>query len=271
MDKIERLYNLKVIKSNNRLEVYKYQMPQREGIKGHNNNGRKGSSGNGSLNKEAKEVNRKKVLYRARNEIIRLIFCNPMSTFITLTYKDVPDDLKQSKLDLRNFFIRLNKVYKGIKYLYVLEFGSLKGRLHYHVLCDISLPNDINFAKSREKKSNQHKIYENEFNNKFWQKGFIDIRDLNKEGISNISKYVASYLAEDLINLNLKGHRCYGYSQTLEKPIVEKLETKDNILDLIELSQYDLKFISQYQINYKNKKNELIESDVHYFDYIKKD
>ncbi|MGL5244940.1 MAG: rolling circle replication-associated protein [Sarcina sp.] len=270
MDKIERIYNLKIIKSNDRLEVYKYQLPQREGTQGNNRNGKKGNSGNGALDKKTKEINRKKVLYRARNKIIRLICCNPMSTFITLTYKDIPKDLKQSKEHLKRFFKKLQQDFKELKYLYVLEFGSLNSRIHYHVLCNIDLPKEIDFANSKEKKIEKHKSFENKFNEKYWNRGFIDIRNLDQEGITNISKYVACYLVEDLLKLDLNCSKCYGYSKNLDKPLEEKLETKDNIDDLIQLSQYELKFINSYQIRYINKFHQEVNSTVNYFDYIKK-
>ena len=270
MDKVERIYNLKIIKSNDRLEVYKYQLPQREGAKGNNSNGRKGNSGKGVLDRESKEINRKKVLYRARNKIIRLICCNPMSTFITLTYKETPKDIKQSKQQLKTLFKKLQQDFKELKYLYVLEFGSLNNRIHYHVLCNMELPKDIDFANSKQMKSEKHKSYENKFNEKYWNRGFIDIRDLDQEGITNISKYVACYLVEDLLKLELNCSKCYGYSKNLAKPVEEKLETKDDINDLIQLSQYELKFINSYQIRYTNKFHQEVTSNVNYFDYIKK-
>ena len=269
MSKVEKLYNLKIIKSNDRLEVYKYQMLQREGIEARNKHGRKGTTGNGA-SKEDKKENRKKVLYRARNKIIRLIFCNPMTTFITLTYKNTPRDLKQSKEQLKRFFKKLQKDYKNLKYLYVLEFGSLKGRIHYHVLCNIELPKDIDFAKSKKKKSDEHKNYENTFNKKYWNRGFIDLRCLTSEGVTNVAKYIACYVVEDLLKLDLKFSKCYGYSKNLNKPIEEKLNTSDKIDDLVALNQYDLKFINQYQIHYVNKIHQEISSNVSYFDYIKK-
>ena len=271
MDKVERLYNLKIIKSKDRLEVYKYQLPQREGIEARNKDGRKGKSGEGASDEEAKIINRKKVLYKARNKIIRLIYCNPMSTFITLTYKETPKDLKQSKEQLKRFFKKLQKDFKDLKYLYVLEFGSLNNRIHYHILCNIELPKNINFAKSNYKKNDKHKNFENEFNKKYWKRGFIDIRDLNKDGIKVISKYVACYIVEDLLKLDIEGHKCYGYSKNLDKPMEEKLNTSDKIEDLLLLEQYDLKFINQYQIHYTNKINQQISSNVNYFDYLKKE
>lgn len=270
MSKIERLYNLKIIKSNDRLEVYKYQMPQREGIEARNKDGRRGKNGEGASDKNDKKENRKKVLYRARNKIIRLIYCNPMSTFITLTYKDIPKDLKQSKEHLKRFFKKLQKDFKDLKYLYVLEFGSLKGRIHYHILCNIELPKNINFAKSNTLKTNKQKDYENTFNKTYWKRGFIDIRDLNKDGIKIVSKYVACYIVDDLLNLDIEGHKCYGYSKNLDRPIENKLNTSDDIKDLINLDNYDLKFINQYQIYYINKLHQEVSSNVNYFDYIKK-
>jgi hypothetical protein len=62
-------YNLKIVSSGNRLELYKYSKYQKQGFKSNNSKGRKGKGSN-TINKEK---NRKEVLIRARNNIIRLV------------------------------------------------------------------------------------------------------------------------------------------------------------------------------------------------------
>lgn len=65
--------------------------------------------------------------------------------FITLTYNDehLPPNAELSKRDLQLFIKRLRKINPGIRYFAVGEYGSEKGRPHYHAvifnLIDLSL------------------------------------------------------------------------------------------------------------------------------------
>ena len=269
MDKIERLYNLKLVSSGNRLEVYKYTCFIREGRGSNNKEGRRGKK---EISDEQKKVNkenrRKQTLYQARNNIIRLISANSdLKSFITLTYKENMQDIKKSRKDLDIFFKRLRRVYRDLKYIWVMEYQQ-RGAIHFHILANI--PIDISTVKSTQKKSMEQKQYENEFRDKFWQHGFIDLRNIGEEkDIKNVGKYIACYLVQDILDLDLQGNRVYGYSKNLNKPVTRKLETKDSIEDLISLNGYDLKFINQYDLYYRNKKNEEVKGQVNYFDYEK--
>lgn len=68
--------------------------------------------------------------------------------FITLTYDDehLPPGEELSKRDLQLFFKRLRKVNPGIRYFAIGEYGTEKGRPHYHAiiynLVDLSLITD---------------------------------------------------------------------------------------------------------------------------------
>lgn len=269
MAKFERLYNKKVIKSGDRLEIYNYNCYLREGMDGHNEGGRGGTTGEGAATEEAKEENRKKTLYRARNNIVRLISCNSdLQVFITLTYAEIPGELKESREHLNIFFKRLRRQHKDLKYLWVMEYGSLNKRLHFHLLMNINL--SIKTAKSNELKSQEQKELEKLWNKKYWPHGWVDIRNLKEEGNTNIAKYVSAYLVEDLMELKLNGYRVYDYSRKLEKPIVSKLDTKDKLEDLTQLEGYKIQFVNTYKIKYMDKTGKDRESQVQYLDYVKK-
>lgn len=68
--------------------------------------------------------------------------------FLTLTYNDehLPPGAQLSKRDLQLFIKRLRKVNPGIKYFAVGEYGTDKGRPHYHLvifnLVDLALITD---------------------------------------------------------------------------------------------------------------------------------
>lgn len=273
------MYNLKIIKCGKRLEIYKInnyvintkgkKVPGELLIK---SNGR---NGNNNLNKDIKEINsdrsRRTVLNNARNNIIRLIKCNEdMRTFITLTFKK-ESNYKESKALLNNCFNKLRKNHKGLKYLWVLEYGTIKGRLHYHVLCNI--PIEIKLSCSKEKKNKKHKQLENDFRLKYWEHGWVDIRELDQEGNTNIALYVAAYITKDLINKQFEGYRIYGYSRkTLNKPIEEKTYTLEDTESLVGrfYSDYDIKYINSYEIGYLDYKGEH-KGTVNYYDLMLKE
>ena len=256
------LYNLKIISSGgNRLEIYKVS---RYAIRtqGESNN-KEGRRGKDTISEVQKEENTKKSrktnLTNTRNNIIRLIKSNDdMKTFLTLTFQEEVD-YKQSKKLLNNLFTKLRKKYLGLKYLWVLEFGTKNNRLHYHLLTNIPLPGQVNFAKTREKKSQEHKDFENKFRSEYWKYGFVDIRDLDQEGNNNIALYVSCYIVKDLLDKQLEGYRIYGYSmKTLNKPTTSKLYDNRGIEEVIRdfEKDYDIKHTNSYEIGYTDYRGE---------------
>ncbi|MFL0165271.1 rolling circle replication-associated protein [Candidatus Clostridium helianthi] len=272
------MYNLKIIQSGDRIEIYK--------INNYVVNESKIDEGHKLIDKLVDELDnieaaeddskekqsikdRVRNLTDARNNIIRLIKCNPdMQTFITLTFAE-EQDYKESKASLNNFFNKLRRHYPGVKYLWVLEYGELHNRLHYHLLANI--PIKIKLSSSNEKKSDQHKKLEQNFQKKYWNHGWVDIRSLKQEDNTNIALYVATYIVKSLEDLDLEGYRVYGYSRkTLNKPLQEKVYTTDNIEDILKkYSEYDIEFSNSYGIGYRDYKGKHI-GTVSYFDLIKK-
>ncbi|MGU8870486.1 rolling circle replication-associated protein [Clostridium perfringens] len=270
------IYNLKVIRSGiNRIELYKvsnYVIRQKKASS--NKQGRKGKE---ELGEEEKERNskrsRKTSLVNTRNNIIRLIKSNvDMKTFITLTFEK-ETDYKESKILLNNLFNKLRRKYNNLKYLWVLEFGTKNQRLHYHLLTNIELPININFAKSCERKSEGHKEFERNFSEKYWPYGFVDIRNLDQEGNTNIALYVSCYIVKDLLDKQLEGYRVYGYSRkTLDKPTVSKIYDDRSLEELLKefSSDYELKYTNSYDIGYLDKDNKEHKGIVTYLDLVKK-
>ena len=266
------MYNLKIIKSGNRIEIYKVNnylirnsVPEskddkKENLEKKDNVNDKTSNDSGQCSKD-----RSRALRDARNNIIRLIRCNPdMTVFITLTFKK-EHDYKNSKKCLNNSFTKLRRDYKGLKYLWVMEYGDKNGRLHFHVLCNI--PININLASTREKKSLEHKQLERDFENKYWNYGFVFIRELQQEDNTNIALYVSVYITKAMKDRNLEGYRIYGYSnKTLKKPIEEKLYSKDSIDEILRSYKgYKVKYSNMYPIGYTDFRGEHVGS-VSYYD-----
>lgn len=270
------MYNVKVITSGDRVEIYKvsnYLINESKEDPGHKIikellENIEDKQQEGEENKQTKQ-DRIKTLTKARNNIIRLIRCNTdMQTFITLTFaKEL--DYKESKTKLNIFFTKLRKRYKQLKYLWVLEYGDKNKRLHYHVLCNI--PIEINLSSSREEKTEDHKKLEQNFNKAYWNNGFVDIRHLGKEDNSNIALYVSTYIVKSLQDTELEGYRIYGYShRTLNKPIEDKFYSIDKIdVILNKYKDYKVCYTSSYAIGYTNWKGNH-EGNVTYIDLIKK-
>ena len=269
------MYNLKIIQSGDVIEIYRifnYNVTEAKKDEGYkiidklierldeNRDKQKG--------KQTKQ-DRIKTLNQSKNNIIRLIRSNPdMQTFITLTFaKEL--DYKESKAKLNNFFTKLRKRYKQLKYLWVLEYGDKNNRLHYHVLCNIPIVG-IKLSSSKDKKSAEHKELERKFNYKYWGYGFVDIRHLKKEENTNIALYVSMYIIKSLKDLELEGYRVYSYSKkTLNKPIETKEYTKKNIDELLrEYKDYKIKFSNNYDIGYTNYKGDH-KGNVAYIELIK--
>lgn len=269
-----QLYNLKIIQSGDKLEVYKLQDYV---IK----IGEEKEKQSRELSKEEKEGNkdrrRKTTLTDARNSIIRLIKANEsdMKTFITLTIKDNLD-YKSSKKYLSTFFNKLRKDYKNLKYIWIIEKGTRNTRRwHYHILTNIIPPVEI--ALSKKRKCEEQKRYENDFASKYWSYkkqvlGFIDIRKLDQE-CNNIALYVSTYLTKSLENTDLEGFRVYGYSsKTMDKPIIAKYTDDRSIEEILKdyCETYKVTYMSSYEVGYKNKCGKEIKGKCLYIDFIKK-
>lgn len=285
------MYNLKIVTSGNRVELYKvnnyiirssYKENKKiEELKQDDKTEEKEWYEYAQVSfKEAEELekepkkqsnrDRLKTLNDSRNNIIRLIKANEdMQTFITLTFAK-EQDYKVSKKSLNNLFNKLRRDYKNLKYLWVLEYGELNGRIHYHLLCNIKI--DIKLSCSNEKKSLEHKNLERYFYNKYWNLGFVDIRSLKQEDNSNIALYVATYITKSMSIRELEGYRVYGYSnKTLNKPVEVKLYTKDSIEEVLRIfiEDYDVTFTNSYPIGYEDWKGKH-QGVVNYFDLKKK-
>ena len=240
-------YNTKIIISGNKLEIYKinnYVVKSRGKIDDSIENEiiecDESIKSTKDKNTQSKK-DRERSLRDSRNSIIRLISSNPdMTTFITLTFAQ-ESNYKESKKMLNNMFTKLRRDYEELKYLWVLEYGDINHRLHYHLLCNI--PINIKLSSSKEYKSTEHKDLENYFHNKYWKHGWVDIRELNQEGNTNIAIYLSSYIVKSLSNINLDGYRVYGYSRkTLNRPREIKYYTKESLEDILLLykNQYTI-------------------------------
>ncbi|NLA96514.1 MAG: Rep protein, partial [Clostridiaceae bacterium] len=183
-------YNEKIIKSGNVIEVYKYENRVQYGFeKTENKYGRICVA-----SAENKEINREKVVNRARTSIRRLVNANvtPRSKFVTLTFKEDIKDLRQANYEFEKFIKRLKyKFNLNIKYLTVIEFQDKNrgGVIHYHTIF-FNLPYIPNMELS-----------------KIWKNGFIRINRI--DNVDNVGAYVCKYMSKDNADVRLQEKKCF--------------------------------------------------------------
>lgn len=198
-------YNVKVVKSGKVTEIYNYQNRRFRGFTGLNNTGR---IGKGNANKD---VNRDKVLYRARRDIRNIVNTNfnPMSKFLTLTFEENITDVAEANNEFRQFVKRINyNVFKTKKSVFkytVVPETQQRGAIHYHVVC-YNLPY-VPVEKLGE----------------IWGNGFIKINKI--EHVDNVGAYVCKYLSKEECE-SFRGKKCYFNSRNLNKPLEITQEKK---------------------------------------------
>lgn len=210
---IERVTH-KIIKSGDILEIYEYS----EGyIKGYT------LTENEINNRTSTESNpddtdsRERSLKRAKANLRRLINANVgqygkefTAKFLTLTFKENIQDIKQANYEFQKFIKRLNyKLYgtkkANLKYTTVVEFQK-RGAIHYHTII-YNMP----YLKANE-------IYN------IWGNGFIKINNI--DDVDNVGAYVGEYLGQaekgqgkNIKDDRLRGQKSYFSSRGLFKPV----------------------------------------------------
>lgn len=153
-----------------------------------------------SLTEERKKIdNRKANMYKARNNLRRLINANfhEHSKFITLTFKENLTDVKKANYEFMKFIQRLRYRYKGFKYIAVIEFQK-RGAVHYHMISDLP-------------------YIENGELRKIWGQGFVKINDITH--VDNVGAYMIKYMTKDIADERLMGLKSYQTSRGLIRPI----------------------------------------------------
>ena len=204
----DKIYNYKIVKCGENIEIYKYQGCI---IKAK----RKLSKPIKRVDKtvEEKFLERRKNLNKSRNKIARLVKSNlDLKTFITLTFAVEPT-IEKSKKMLNIFFTKLRKKYPDLKYIWVMERGEQKGRLHYHLLTNI----DFGIICTNSKHQAQ-KDLEVSFAKNLWCHGYVDIKTLNIGSMYNIAGYLSYYITKSMLNIELVNQRIFSCSRNLEKP-----------------------------------------------------
>lgn len=190
-------------------------------------------------------------LYRARQNIRRLVWCNITKQFtkmVTLTYADTVLDPKIVKRDIKVFVKQMRRFGYGMRYVYVLEHQTKRGKregnsgcLHVHM-----------FLFDDEKVSLDHL-------NRAWKHGQTDIKVLRD--IRNSGAYVCKYITKE--NFAEYGQHCYGCSRGLKRSTEEHLYEEgwtDTLVDGTTtrhiLDGLDIRYTSTIRHDFRDDKGE---------------
>lgn len=252
----------KIIISGNIIELYQYEVGY---LKGFTNNSKGSGSSVIDSSIESDEDIRDRSLKRAKKEVRRVINSNIgmygveyIPKFLTLSFGENIQDIKQANYEFQKVIKRLNyKIYNTkkakIKYLVVPEFQK-RGAIHYHVIL-------FNFPYVKQS------ILQD-----IWGNGIIDIRKI--EEVDNVGSYIAEYLGKEEKNQGksknderLKGQKSYFCSRGIYRPIeiTEKKTIESMRLDLLPKNlTYSASFendyvgsIAYYQYNMNKLNNQL--------------
>lgn len=224
-DKSSFSYDKKIIVSGNVIEVYEYGRSIGCNLQGDNkilHTGKKKS------NNDKSESN----LNRSKKKLRRLINSNITDNdlFVTLTYKENMTDIKQGKLDFKNFIKRWNyRRSDKLKYVYVVEFQK-RGAVHFHCIFF-----GVGFIENSEL-------------SKLWGNGFVKVNNI--KNCDNVGAYVVKYMQKNLIDDRLKNSDLYGRSKgNLKEPIeIKKPSEVGALLDSLTgiKPSYSVDFVSDY-------------------------
>ena len=204
----------KIIQSGDIIEIYEYS----EGyLKGYTLTEKEINNRAFSESNPDDTDSRERSLQRAKKNLRRLINANVgqygkdfTAKFLTLTFKENVQDIRQANYEFEKFIKRLNYHCYGtkkanLKYTCVVEFQK-RGAIHYHVII-----------------YNMPYIKANDIFN-VWGNGFIKINKI--DDIDNVGAYVAEYLGQaekgqghDIEDDRLQGKKSYFSSRGLFKPV----------------------------------------------------
>lgn len=177
------------------------------------------------------------------------------SSFITLTYSENMQDLKQSKKDLYYFCKNVQKKKKDFKYIAIPEFQK-RGAIHFHLLTNLSKKDKLIITQQKDNK----KYYDV----KYWSKGFTSVEFI-KGDIKKIIGYISKYMTKEYDD-RLFSIRRFTSSQNLNKPTIEYIDVNDETQ-----RNHLLKLLNNKECIYSNNYLDNSNNDVIFKEYKQKE
>lgn len=249
------MYNVKVIETNDKIEVWEYETPvfsnyTADDLENVNRERRDFKT----LTREEKALSfkRKERYYQEkRHEMRRLVEMNykPFYTkFVTLTFRNHISDVEQANYIFKKFIQRYKyQVDKDIQYIAIWE-RTKRNRIHYHLVI-----------------FNLRYISAN-YLSQIWGQGFVKINNIAHVEKENVGRYIAKYFSKDL-DVKDMHKKAFFTSRNLAKPTVKKYATWEDVSSKFDSSKisytktYDRTHVVK---NGKTLQNEFIKSKVNY-------
>ena len=256
-------YSFKIVRCGDYLQVYYYNKPReiKDVEKLDIDNLKKKSRSVSSIPGKIEERN----VIRTKLNCQRLAKANAKEwkSFITLTYKECMQDVKQAKKDLEYYVSNIKKVKKDFKYIAIPEFQT-RGAIHFHLLTN--LEHDSEFIPKRPKirvYNKKKKIYREieYYNLKYWNKGFSDSEKVDGD-IKKVVGYISKYMTEDC-DERLFNFRRFSSSQNLEKPVTEFISMRDD-----HSRQWLIKQLEGKDLIYSNQYNDVFNNSVEFKEFL---
>lgn len=248
---ISNLYDIKVVKCGDYVQVYNYENKRIRNRKELNSDLNLSKIKINSIfdKKNKSEIDKldgcmieQRNIIRSKLECQRIAKSNMQDwcTFITLTFKENLTDIELANKKFRYFIDKIRRAKKDFKYLCIPEFQK-RGAVHYHMLCNISYENNELLYVQEDNSLYKHI--------KYWNYGFSSIEPI-KGDFKKVIGYISKYMTKDIDN-RLFGHRRYFYSSNLTKPVASYIDTSNSKhFDFYKKIIQDKKLI--YQNNYIN-------------------
>lgn len=258
----KELYNVKIVNCGDYAQVYYYKDSKvRNKFKKDNqdlnlkkNNITDYLKNNKSVKDNSlKEIELKNII-RSKLECQRLAKANieDWETFVTLTFAENLQDVELANKRFKYFIDKVRRVKKDFKYLCITEFQK-RGATHYHMLCNISINDEILMYTQEDNQNFKHI--------KYWIDGFSSVQEI-KNNPKMIIGYIAKYMTKDIDERLFNKHR-YFYSTNLTKPKTDFLNL-ENEKDL----KFYKKIIQDKQLIYQNEYlNPYDNSEVEYLEF----
>lgn len=227
------MYNIKIIETEDKIEVWKYGIPIRTGYKLdelENEATPRRKLDDMSTDEVVAAYKRKVKYYREkRHEIRRLVEMNykaDYTKFVTLTFAEQIEDVEEANYIFNKFVKRLKyNLKKPVAYLATWE-RTKKNRIHYHIIIF-----NLKFMKWSDLE-------------RVWGHGYIKINDVSHVESENVGRYIAKYFSKNLKARDMY-KKAFFTSRNLKKPKKITLQSDEELQSIIDLTN------SSYHTRYK--------------------
>lgn len=199
---------------------------------------------------------REQTVRDAKNRLRRIANANfsEINLFMTMTYRYQIDDVTQGDIHFSEFVSNLREeTGQKFNYIAVREFTK-KGRLHYHMMCDLNLQwdDDEDILQSLERDVAS-----------VWGQGYVDIKRMDRhnsrqkrfkdKGIDNVGAYMSKYFSKSVDDERIAGHKMYLTSQGLIRPVELTQEEAERLLEEYGFTKENETFTNGYESEYLGK------------------